>query len=269
MKKDDGIPITAIGDWRCLFSMEWTPNGWICRAERYFAVNQMVEVERLEATMKYTIDHRCKNKELQVLLIQDGDEWKLEEVVEGEATEDEGKEVGEVVELSLNSVVGLTPPQTMKVKGKIAGREVVILIDCGASHNFISTELVQKLGIPRTATIGYGVIMGTGLAIQGAGVCKGVMLETQHVKIKDDFLPLELGSSDVIQGMKWLATLGCTQINWRDLTMKFQAFKEHGEGVLLELGNITSDFNDDQLEIPETLLEGVFVEPRGLPPRQE
>ena len=52
--------------------------------------------------------------------------------------------MGEKVELSLNSVVGLTPPQTMKVKGEIAGQEVVILIDSGASHNFIVANLVQN-----------------------------------------------------------------------------------------------------------------------------
>ncbi|KAL2469553.1 Ty3-gypsy retrotransposon protein [Abeliophyllum distichum] len=116
---------------------------------------------------KYTVGHRCKNKELQVLLVQEGDEWEVEEGIEGEASTEEGNEVGEVVELSLNSVVGLTPPRTMKVKGKIAAQEVVILIDCGASHNFISTELVQKLGLPRTATNGYGVIMGTRIGSAG------------------------------------------------------------------------------------------------------
>ena len=52
----------------------------------------------------------------------------------------------EVAELSLNSVVGLSYPKTMKVKGKIAQQELVTLIDCGASHNFISKKLVQKLG---------------------------------------------------------------------------------------------------------------------------
>jgi len=49
---------------------------------------------------------------------------------------------GEVVELSISSVVGLTPPQTMKIKGEIGGREVVVLIDSGASHNFIASKLV-------------------------------------------------------------------------------------------------------------------------------
>ncbi|KAL2455358.1 RNA-directed DNA polymerase [Abeliophyllum distichum] len=62
---------------------------------------------------KYTIGHRCKNKELQVLLVQEeGESYPNEE----EIGEDylgptlETAEVGEVVELSLNSVVGLTPP---------------------------------------------------------------------------------------------------------------------------------------------------------------
>ncbi|KAL2480924.1 putative mitochondrial protein [Abeliophyllum distichum] len=72
--------------------------------------------------------------------------------------------------------------------------------------------------------------------------------------------------------MKWLATLGRTQVDWRELTMRFQvgetivmlqgdpslsktlvsmksmikAFREKGEGVLLELGSITADFNEAQ-----------------------
>lgn len=37
-------------------------------------------------------------------------------------------EVNRVVELSLNSVVGFTSPGTMKVRGQLEGREVVILI---------------------------------------------------------------------------------------------------------------------------------------------
>lgn len=39
-----------------------------------------------------------------------------------------------------------------------------MLIDCGASHNFVSAELVQKLGLRRIETLGYGVIMGTGVS---------------------------------------------------------------------------------------------------------
>ena len=59
---------------------------------------------------------------------------------------------GEVVELSLNSVVGLSEPRTMKLKGEIHGKEVVVFIDCGATPNFISKSVVESLKIPRKGT---------------------------------------------------------------------------------------------------------------------
>jgi len=126
---------------------------------------------------KYTIGHKCRNKELQVMMIYD--EEMEEENGEGEQRGDgEGDSVfrDEHIELSMNSVVGLTTPQTMKVKGDIEGQPVVVLIDGGATHNFIAAEVVQQLGLEREDTAGYGVILGTGMAVQGAGVCKGVKL---------------------------------------------------------------------------------------------
>ena len=67
------------------------------------------------------------------------------EPIEGPELELESTELCPVVEVSLNSVAGLTSPQTMKLKGCIGQQEVVILIDPGATHNFISTELAQTL----------------------------------------------------------------------------------------------------------------------------
>lgn len=71
----------------------------------------------------------------------------------------------EVAEASLNSVVGLTSPHTMKVKGVTEGQDVVMLIDCGATHNFISHQVIDKLDLPLSNTDGYGVIMGTSLLV--------------------------------------------------------------------------------------------------------
>lgn len=100
---------------------------------------------------------------------------KIEEV-EKEFYVTEANKVGEAVELSINLVVGLTSSQTMKVKGLIGRQEVVVLIDYGATYNFTSTELVQRLELPRIETTRYGVIMGTRLAVQGAGIFTGVVL---------------------------------------------------------------------------------------------
>lgn len=71
-----------------------------------------------------------------------------------------------VAELSMDLVVRLTPPQTMKVKEVISGQEVVVLIDCRATHNFVSAKSVPNLGLLRIDTTGYEVIMSTRILIQ-------------------------------------------------------------------------------------------------------
>ncbi|PKU76109.1 hypothetical protein MA16_Dca019199 [Dendrobium catenatum] len=67
----------------------------------------------------------------------------------------------------------------MKVKGEIADREVVVLIDSGPIHNFISTQIVELLGMELVDTGGYGVMMGTGKVEMGRRVCRVVVLKIQ------------------------------------------------------------------------------------------
>ena len=110
-----------------------------------------------------------------------------------------------IVELSINSVVGLTNPGTMKVRGKIKDREVIILIDYGVIHNFISNKVVQELSLPTKTTSHYRVILGSGAAVKGKGVCEDIELKLEGWKVVANFLPLELGGG-MESGSKFLTT---------------------------------------------------------------
>ena len=105
------------------------------------------------------------------------------------------------MELSLNYVVGLTMSRTMKIKGTIELKEVIILVDIKVTHNFLSLDLVQRLALPLTTTTNYRVVMGIVISVKGKGMCRGVCILMQGLIIVEDFLPLELGSIDVILGM--------------------------------------------------------------------
>lgn len=50
----------------------------------------------------------------------------------------------------------------MKVRGMLQDKEVVILIDCGTTHNFVSEKLIKSLQLPIKETGHYGVILGLG-----------------------------------------------------------------------------------------------------------
>ncbi|KAL0560786.1 hypothetical protein IC582_001199 [Cucumis melo] len=171
---------------------------------------------------KYFAGHRCKtkeHKELRMLVVkEEGEEL---EIVEEEFFDAEtGMKQVEVqnaenlnIELSLNSVVGLTNPGTMKVKGRMGEEEVVILIDCGATHNFIAEKLVTKLGLTLQKTPNYGVILGSGTTVKGKGVCRDVEVQLEGWKVNDSFLPLQLGGVDMILGIQWFHSLGVTEVD--------------------------------------------------------
>lgn len=89
----------------------------------------------------------------------------------------------------------------MKLRGSINQRSVIVMVDCGAIHNFISQKLVEELQIVVAETRNYSVIMGLGAIVKGKGVCDSVNLKVGELMIVDSFLPLELGGVDVILGM--------------------------------------------------------------------
>lgn len=116
---------------------------------------------------------------------------------------------------------GMTQPQTMKLQGMVKGESVLVLIDSGASHNFISTKLVQKLGLAVDPTNSFQVRLGDGHRKQTQGCCKDLDVQSRNYAFSGEFFLFELGGVDVILGVAWLATLGEVKVNWRTLTMTF------------------------------------------------
>lgn len=51
------------------------------------------------------------------------------------------------------------------------------LIDCGATHNFMSLEVIEELNLSITATTSYGVVIGAGIQVKGKQICKWVVVE--------------------------------------------------------------------------------------------
>lgn len=159
---------------------------------------------------KWSIGHRCKRRELSVLLIEKEEDEGTEFIGSDppmSPTEEALTEVTIHLEVSLNSVIGLSNPRIMKLKGVLRGREVVVMIDTGATQNFILLALVEELGMQLDGNGNFGVFLGNGDTIHGKGVCKNVeIVLTGNVEITVDMLPLELGTSDIILGVQWLET---------------------------------------------------------------
>ena len=151
----------------------------------------------------------CKQKDLQVLRVLDeeelaGDEEitifaEVEQKPRYESTTDPIEELSSP-SLSLSSMVGLSAPHSLKIRGQIREQDVVVLIDSRASHNFIIAALVKELGLPVASTKDFGVVLDMGIEIRAIRVFWRVSLHLPEWKIIAYFFLIPLGSLEVILG---------------------------------------------------------------------
>lgn len=87
---------------------------------------------------KFVPGHRCKRLFL-IDLVED--ETSSEEDDEADAAADPG---GPVPEISPHAMTGTPSPQTMRVPAMLGNRHIVILIDSGSTHNFLSLDVAAQ-----------------------------------------------------------------------------------------------------------------------------
>ncbi|CAH9097472.1 unnamed protein product [Cuscuta epithymum] len=178
---------------------------------------------------KWGKDHICQMKHFQIIMLDDSEEEEEQrdnypEPVSMMEDNDISK-----MQLSLLSKEGLTTPRTFKLRGEIQGKrgskEIIILIDCGATHNFISPKVVQAANLPTLQIPEFEVKIGNGDIIRNNGKCEAVCLNIPQSTITQDFYVLELGENEMVLGLEWLASLGNVEFNFNQLTI---TWKEKG-----------------------------------------
>jgi len=86
-----------------------------------------------------------------------------------------GNEIGDAFNESLTNLlaeeVGLTFNHSFKVKRTINDVEVVVLVDCEATTNFISRKLTRLLNLKVQNTTEFEVEVGTREKLKNRGIC--------------------------------------------------------------------------------------------------
>ncbi|XP_073225764.1 uncharacterized protein [Cicer arietinum] len=153
-------------------------------------------------------DHMCKNRQMRMLILAEGDD---------EVNDLEGEDEIETLnslQLSMYSMTGLTTSKSWKVGGIIKDQPVVILIDCGASHNFIAKDSVDRLKLKVDDTPAYVVEVGDGHKVQNRGKCTQPQTILQQLEVIQDFYLFGLKGVDLVLGLDWLASLGEVKVDF-------------------------------------------------------
>ncbi|KAF3791957.1 hypothetical protein EJ110_NYTH12896 [Nymphaea thermarum] len=164
---------------------------------------------------KWHAGHKCKHFHLYEVI--ESDEEEEEEV------DTEGTEVAKVEEETEEKEEGLchaltnNGPNAMKVVGKSNNQKVIVLLDTGATHNFLNSRLahlverMSKCGqgwlMPTTPQASFNVMVGNGAKLSCNDICKNVNLEMHKVPFKVVLYLLPIGGVDVVLGIQWMKTL--------------------------------------------------------------
>jgi hypothetical protein len=110
---------------------------------------------------------------------------------------------------------------TFRVRGVLQGHKVSILIDGGASHNFIDSTLLKRRHIPTTEFEGFKVEVASGRIMPCDRYILGMNLTLGRHELVQDIYVMDLIDTNIILRVQWLSTSGPITTNYKTMEMLF------------------------------------------------
>ena len=151
--------------------------------------------------------HKCPERALRVLILGEGEALNDEgEIMAMEAVQPDSEEEIEVECKSMGVLGSMGEHRTMKIEGKIENVDVLVLIDSGASHNFISPQVTTALGLTITVGVAKHIKLGDGHKVVSEGVCYGLNLR--------EFATGSTSNWDLLGCLSLVINLVCKSQKW-------------------------------------------------------
>ncbi|XP_042941551.1 uncharacterized protein LOC122288885 [Carya illinoinensis] len=247
---------------------------------------------------RFTAGHKCQGP--RILMLEscvDNGNLLCDEVTEEQPVE-ENFEGPPEPEITLHALTGWTAPKTMRITAKICAHDVVILIDSGSTHNFISERMANLLRLPIVPTETFTVRVANGENLKCQGRFEEVQINLHGTIFSLTLYSLPLSGIDVVLGIQWLETLGSVVCDWKKLTMEFTWKNQTKKLVGIDGQNIQAASIEEitkgirpshalfavclqvaQTELPQNIhpslrellqeFSDLFIEPSSLPPTRE
>ncbi|CAM8969092.1 unnamed protein product [Rhodiola kirilowii] len=147
----------------------------------------------------------------------------------------------EVPTISFHAMQGRAIPRTLRLEATLAGRQVLVLVDGGSTHNFVQTRVAKNAGLMVEAAKHLSVTVGNGEELRCEGRCRDVELLLGGKVFRIDFYLLPIYGVDVVLGAQWLAEVGPVMFDYKELWLNIdyegEELRMHG---VQPMGQMTS-----------------------------
>jgi hypothetical protein len=102
------------------------------------------------------------------------------------------------------AVGGVEGPRTFKLQGVIQELEILILLDSGSSHSFLSSWVASQLQGVTAISHPLQVKVANGNLLQASTELRKATWSVQGYQFQSDLKMLDLQNFDMVLGMDWL-----------------------------------------------------------------
>lgn len=96
----------------------------------------------------------------------------------------------------------------MRMLAGLKGEHVIILLDIGSSHNYVSKQVVYQLKLSPSKADKIKVRIASGKNMLSHGFCEKVPIHIHDIVFTIDFDILELNDYDIVPDTDWFRQLG-------------------------------------------------------------
>jgi hypothetical protein len=123
--------------------------------------------------------------------------------------------------ISLHALRGIYAPQTLKIKGYIKHRPVVVLIDNVSTHNFIHHRVIEDVNCFVRPISNFQILIANVGTMKCGSPCENVKLQMGDYNLKTHMFPIAMGVCHIVLGVEWLCTLGPIIVDYHELYLSF------------------------------------------------
>jgi hypothetical protein len=103
--------------------------------------------------------------------------------------------------ISCHALVGIITPQTLKIKGYIKKKKVILLIDSGSTHNFIHCQLAKAHNCFIYLAPEFQVMIENGETINCSGKFHKINITMGEYLMNSPMIAMPMGGDDVVLGV--------------------------------------------------------------------
>ena len=104
----------------------------------------------------------------------------------------------------------------------VLGKRASVLVDGGATHNFIDSEMVEKRNIQIEPFDGFTVFIPSHNTMQCNTWVPKLQVNIGNYTFVDNFYVVNVANTYVVLGVQWLYSIVENSINYQIPEMKFQ-----------------------------------------------